>query len=56
VATSRFIVPGAVLGQIFAIFVMIVTAAEIGVGLGIVVYLYRSHVSIEKQEFDILKG
>ncbi|KKL50917.1 hypothetical protein LCGC14_2300700 [marine sediment metagenome] len=56
VAISRFVEPGAVLGQIFAIFVMIVTAAEIGVGLGIVVYLYRAHVSIENHEFDVLKG
>ena len=46
----------AVSGQIFAIFVMIVTAAEIGVGLGIIVYLYRSHVSIEHEEFNIMKG
>jgi NADH:ubiquinone oxidoreductase subunit K len=35
---------------------MIVTAAEVGIGLGIVVYLYRSHVSIENQEFNVMKG
>ncbi len=56
VAISKFVDANGVLGQIFAIFVMIVTAAEIGVGLGIVVYLYRSHVSIENHEFNIMKG
>lgn len=56
VAISKYIQPTGVLGQLFAIFVMIVTAAEVGIGLGIVVYLYRSHVSIENQEFNIMKG
>lgn len=56
VSISKYLAPGGVLGQLFAIFVMIVTAAEIGVGLGIVVYLYRSHVSVENQEFNIMKG
>ena len=56
VAFSKYVSPSIVLGQVFAIFVMIVTAAEIGIGLGIVVYLYRSHVSIENQEFNIMKG
>jgi len=56
VAISKYIKPTAVYGQLFAIFVMIVTAAEVGIGLGIVVYLYRSHVSIEHHEFNIMKG
>ncbi len=56
VAMSKYLSPNEVLGQVFAIFVMIVTAAEIGVGLGIVIYLYRSHVSVENSEFNIMKG
>lgn len=56
VAVAKYVIPTGVLGQLFAIFVMIVTAAEVGVGLGIVVFLYRSHVSIENQEFNIMKG
>jgi len=56
VAISKYVSPAHLYGQLFAIFVMIVTAAEVGVGLGIVVYLYRSHVSIENQEFNVMKG
>lgn len=56
VAISKFIAPQGVLGQLFTVFVMIVTAAEIGVGLGIVIYLYRSHISIEDSDFNIMKG
>lgn len=56
VAASKFLAPSNVLGQLFAIFVMIVTAAEIGVGLGIIIYIYRAHVSVENHEFNIMKG
>jgi NADH:ubiquinone oxidoreductase subunit K len=48
VAFSRFVTPTALTGQIFAIFVMVVAAAEASVGLAIILALYR-----QKQRIDI---
>jgi NAD(P)H-quinone oxidoreductase subunit 4L len=58
VAFSRYLVPDVVLltGQIFAIFVMVVAAAEVAVGLGIIIVLYRSREVIDVEQADIMKG
>jgi NADH-quinone oxidoreductase subunit K len=45
----------AVAGQIFAIFVIVVAAAEAAIGLGIVIALYRNKETIWVDEIDILK-
>lgn len=45
----------AVAGQIFAIFVIVVAAAEAAVGLGIVIALYRNRETIFVDEIDLLK-
>ena len=45
-----------VTGQLFAIFVMTVAAAEVAVGLAIVITLYRSRATIDVQKTDTLKG
>jgi len=47
---------GTVAGQIFALFVITVAAAEVGVGLAIVIMLYRNRASIDFDEVDALKG
>ena len=42
-------------GQIFAVFVIVVAAAEAAIGLGIVIALYRNKETIWVDEIDILK-
>ena len=43
-------------GQVFALFVIAVAAAEVGVGLAIVLLIYRNRHSIDIDELDELKG
>jgi len=45
----------AVSGQIFAVFVIVVAAAEAAIGLGIVIALYRNKETIWVDEIDLLK-
>jgi NADH:ubiquinone oxidoreductase subunit K len=47
---------GAVAGQVFALFVLTVAAAEVGVGLAIVLLIYRNLRSSDLDEVDTLKG
>ena len=42
--------------QIFALFVITIAAAEVGVGLAIVVLIFRNRASIALDEVDQLKG
>jgi NADH:ubiquinone oxidoreductase subunit K len=42
-------------GQIFALFVITVAAAEIGIGLAIVILIYRNRDSINVDEVNLLK-
>ena len=43
-------------GQIFALFVIAVAAAEVGVGLAIVLLIYRNRRSIDIDELHEMKG
>jgi len=43
-------------GQVFALFVIAVAAAEVGVGLAIVLLIYRNKQSIDLTDVDIMKG
>jgi NADH-quinone oxidoreductase subunit K len=43
-------------GQIFALFVMTVAAAEVAVGLGILVSIFRERHNIDVDEVSLLKG
>jgi NADH:ubiquinone oxidoreductase subunit K len=45
----------ALAGQIFAVFVIVVAAAEAAIGLGIVIALYRNKETIWVDEIDLLK-
>ena len=47
---------GNVMGQIFALFVITVAAAEVGIGLAIVLLLYRNRRSIDLDQVDLMKG
>ena len=44
-----------VTGQIFALFVIAVAAAEVGIGLAIVILLFRNRQSINVDEVNLLK-
>jgi NADH:ubiquinone oxidoreductase subunit K len=55
VAFSRF-ATGNMEGQLFAVFVIVVAAAEVAVGLAIVLTLYRLRRTPNLDEADILKG
>ena len=43
-------------GQVFALFAIAIAAAEVGVGLAIVLLIYRNKRSIDIDELDELKG
>jgi NADH:ubiquinone oxidoreductase subunit K len=43
-------------GQVFALFVIAIAAAEVGVGLAMVLLLYRNRKSIDLTEVDLMKG
>lgn len=44
-----------VTGQVFALFVIAVAAAEVGIGLAIVILLFRNRESINVDEVNLLK-
>jgi NADH-quinone oxidoreductase subunit K len=54
VAFSHYL--GQFTGQVFAIFVITVAAAEATIGLAIVISLYRSRESLNVDEINLLKG
>jgi len=43
-------------GQIFAFFVMTVAAAEVAVGLGIIVAIFRQRHSVDVDEVNLMRG
>lgn len=55
VAVNKFITPTAFIGQVFAVFVITVAAAEVGVGLAIIIAIYRNRLTVNLDEFDWLK-
>ena len=56
VGFSRFVVPTLLTGQVFAIFIMVVAAAEAAVGLAIIINIYRNRETIETTDIDLMKG
>ncbi len=55
VAFSRYIVPSALTGQVFVIFILAVAAAEAAVGLGIIIAIYRNRGTIDTGKIDLMK-
>jgi NADH-quinone oxidoreductase subunit K len=43
-------------GQIFALVVMVVAAAEVVIGLGLVVAVFRSRMNLDVDEMSSMKG
>ncbi len=56
VAFSRFVVPTLLTGQVFAIFIIVVAAAEAAVGLAIIISIYRNRETVESTDIDLMKG
>ena len=57
VAFAKYIdTPQELAGQLFAIFIMTVAAAEAAVGLSIVISVYRLRHTIQVEDIDLLKG
>jgi NADH-quinone oxidoreductase subunit K len=55
VAFSKFVTPADFVGQIFAIFVITIAAAEATVGLAIVLLIYRNFKGINVDNINIMK-
>ena len=47
---------GTVAGQVFALFIIAVAAAEVGVGLAIVLMIYRNRSTIDLESASLMKG
>lgn len=54
VAFSRHF--SAIDGQVFAVFVMAVAAAEAAVGLALVILLFRNRVTVDLDDLNLMKG
>ena len=55
VAFWRYLDPVHLTGQIFAVFVFAVAAAEVAVGLALVIAIYRNRDTVVVEEIDLLK-
>jgi NADH-quinone oxidoreductase subunit K len=55
VAFWRYITPQALTGQVFAIFVITIAAAEAAVGLAIIISAYRRRNTVIADDLDIMK-
>jgi NADH:ubiquinone oxidoreductase subunit K len=55
VAFSSYVVPLLLTGQVFAIFVMVVAAAEVAVGLAIILAIYRGLTDIDVNNINLMK-
>lgn len=47
---------GTVTGEVFALFVITIAAAEVGIGLAMVLLMYRNRRSIDITTVDAMKG
>jgi NADH:ubiquinone oxidoreductase subunit K len=56
VAFSRFTTPTLLTGQVFALFVITVAAAEVALGLAIVMAIYRTRETVDASEVGLMKG
>lgn len=54
IAVSRYL--QALEGQVFVFFVMTVAAAEVAVGLAIIVVIFRNRQTVRVDEINLLKG
>ena len=55
VAFWRYLAPADPTGQVFALFVLVVAAAEAVVGLALILSIYRNRSSVDAEEIDLLR-
>ena len=55
VTINKYVVSEGLVGQIFAIFVVVIAAAEAVVGLAIVLLIYRNWKGIDTDHFSVMK-
>jgi len=55
IAFNKFLPNTDVVGQIFAIFIIVIAAAEVAIGLAICIALYRDKETIELNKFNLLR-
>ena len=55
VAFSQFLKDTIAGGQVFALFVITVAAAEVGIGLAIIILIYRNRETVNVDEVNLLK-
>jgi len=55
VGFSRYITPTALTGQVFALFIIVVAAAETAIGIAIIISIYRSRGDIDATKIDLMK-
>ena len=55
VAFAAYLDPGKVLGAVFAVFIITVAAAEVGLALAIVIRLFRNRATANVDEAAIMK-
>ncbi|HXF69566.1 NADH-quinone oxidoreductase subunit NuoK [Thermoflexus sp.] len=56
VAFWRYLHPTATTGQVFALFVLVVAAAEAAAGLALIISIYRNRETVDVENIDLLKG
>ncbi len=54
-AFSNYLDPVGIDGQVFAVFVISIAAAEAAVGLAIVLSIYRNRDTVDMEQFNLLK-
>lgn len=55
IAFANYLKPASLTGQVFALFVITIAAAEVAVGLAIVIAIYRTHRTINVEDVDLMK-
>ncbi|MBM3946406.1 MAG: NADH-quinone oxidoreductase subunit NuoK [SAR202 cluster bacterium] len=55
IAYGAFLDPGRVLGQVLAVFVITIAAAEVGLALAIILRLYRNRGTVNVDEINLMK-
>ncbi len=55
IAFWRYIAPEQLTGQVFAVIVITLAAAEAAVGLALVIAIYRSRDTVNVEEIDMMK-
>jgi len=55
-AFARFVTPAVLTGHIFVLFIITVAAAEVALGLALVIAIYRNRETVDVTTADSMKG